>query len=41
VDGDTWDRQAAAIAKYAKQHGLEVVDEFRDAGVVSAHHNQP
>lgn len=33
VDGDTWDRQSAAIAKYAKQHGLEVVDEFRDAGV--------
>jgi DNA invertase Pin-like site-specific DNA recombinase len=33
VDGDTWDRQSAAIAKYAKSHGLEVVDEFRDAGV--------
>jgi DNA invertase Pin-like site-specific DNA recombinase len=33
VDGDTWDRQSAAIAKYALQHGLEVVDEFRDAGV--------
>jgi DNA invertase Pin-like site-specific DNA recombinase len=33
VDGDTWERQTAAIAKYAKQHGLEVVDEFRDAGV--------
>jgi DNA invertase Pin-like site-specific DNA recombinase len=33
VDGDTWERQAAAIAKYAKRHGLEVVDEFRDAGV--------
>jgi DNA invertase Pin-like site-specific DNA recombinase len=33
VDGDTWDRQSAAIAKYAKSHGLAVVDEFRDAGV--------
>lgn len=33
VDGDTWDRQSVAIAKYAKGHGLEVVDEFRDAGV--------
>jgi len=33
VDGDTWDRQSAAIAKYARHHGLEVVDEFRDAGV--------
>jgi DNA invertase Pin-like site-specific DNA recombinase len=33
VDGDTWTRQSAAITKYAKQHGLEVVDEFRDAGV--------
>jgi DNA invertase Pin-like site-specific DNA recombinase len=33
TDGDTWARQSAAIAKYAKQHGLELVDEFRDAGV--------
>jgi DNA invertase Pin-like site-specific DNA recombinase len=33
VDGDTWDRQTAAITKYAKHHGMEVVDEFRDAGV--------
>ena len=33
VDGDTWDRQSAAIAKYAKANGLEVVVEFRDAGV--------
>jgi DNA invertase Pin-like site-specific DNA recombinase len=33
VGGDTWARQTAAIAKYAKQHGLQVVDEFRDAGV--------
>jgi len=33
VDGDTWDRQTAAITKYAKHHGIEVVDEIRDAGV--------
>jgi DNA invertase Pin-like site-specific DNA recombinase len=33
ADGDTWERQTAAITKYAKGHGLEVVDEFRDAGV--------
>lgn len=33
VDGDTWDRQTAAITKYAKHHGMKVVDEFRDAGV--------
>lgn len=33
VDGDTWARQTAAITKYAKHSGLEVVDEFRDAGV--------
>jgi Resolvase, N terminal domain len=33
VDGDTWDRQTAAIAKYAKTHGLQLVDEFRDAGI--------
>jgi DNA invertase Pin-like site-specific DNA recombinase len=33
LGGDTWYRQSAAIAKYAKSHGLNVVDEFRDAGV--------
>jgi len=33
VDGDTWDRQTAAITTYAKHHGMEVVGEFRDAGV--------
>lgn len=33
VDGDTWDRQTAVITKHAKHHGIEVVDEFRDAGV--------
>jgi DNA invertase Pin-like site-specific DNA recombinase len=36
VDGDTWDRQTAAITKYAKSHGMIVVDEFRDAGVSGA-----
>lgn len=33
VGGDTWDRQQAAITKYAKAHGLELADEFRDAGI--------
>ena len=33
VGGDTWHRQTAAITKYAKHHGIEVVDEFLDAGV--------
>jgi len=33
ADGDTWDRQQAAIEKYAKANGIVVVDEFRDAGV--------
>lgn len=33
VDGDTWDRQLAAITKYAKAEGLQLIDEFRDAGV--------
>jgi len=36
VDGDTWDRQTAAINKYAKAHALIVVDEFRDAGISGA-----
>jgi DNA invertase Pin-like site-specific DNA recombinase len=36
VDGDTWDRQTAAVEKYAKSHGMIVVDEFRDAGVSGA-----
>lgn len=36
VDGDTWDRQTAAIQKFAKANGLLVVDEFRDAGVSGA-----
>lgn len=33
VEGDTWDRQQAAITKYATAAGLTVVDEFRDEGV--------
>ena len=33
VGGDTWDRQQDAITKYAKALGLELADEFRDAGV--------
>lgn len=33
ADGDTFDRQGAAIGKYAAAHGMEVVDEFRDVGV--------
>lgn len=33
ADGDTWDRQQAAIDKYAAAHALEVVDQFRDEGV--------
>jgi DNA invertase Pin-like site-specific DNA recombinase len=36
VDGDTWDRQVTAIQRYAKGHGILVVDEFRDAGVSGA-----
>jgi DNA invertase Pin-like site-specific DNA recombinase len=35
VDGDTWDRQEAAITKYARAHGMSVAqgDWFRDEGV--------
>lgn len=33
ADGDTWDRQEAAIRKYAAGAGLSVVDSFRDVGV--------
>ena len=36
VDGDTWDRQTAAIKRYASGHAMVVVDEFRDAGVSGA-----
>ena len=31
--GDTWDRQQAAINKYAKRCKLQLVDEFRDEGI--------
>lgn len=31
--GDTWDRQSAAIAKYAGANQITVLEEFRDAGV--------
>jgi DNA invertase Pin-like site-specific DNA recombinase len=30
---ETWDRQKAAVEKYANAHGIVVVDDFRDAGV--------
>jgi DNA invertase Pin-like site-specific DNA recombinase len=33
ADGDTWDRQKAAVQKYAAANRIVVVDEFRDAGV--------
>ena len=33
VSGDTWERQQAAINKYADHHGITVVREFRDQGV--------
>src|SRR5450759_1925822 len=33
IDGDGLPRQRAAIARYAKVNGVEVVDEFTDAGV--------
>ena len=33
MDGDGLPRQRQAIATYAKRHGLELVDEYRDEGV--------
>lgn len=33
VSGDTWDRQEAAIRKYATANAIEVVEWFRDEGV--------
>jgi len=33
VAGDGFPRQRQAIATYAKRHGLELVDEYRDEGV--------
>jgi DNA invertase Pin-like site-specific DNA recombinase len=32
-DGDTWDRQEAAIKKYAAANGIEIVEWFRDEAV--------
>ena len=33
VKGDTWERQSAAIAKYAAANDIEIAREFRDEGV--------
>lgn len=33
VDGDTWDRQEAAINKYAAANDLVIVDWYRDEGI--------
>jgi DNA invertase Pin-like site-specific DNA recombinase len=33
IQGDTWDRQQFAIAKYAGSNDVEIVAEFRDEGV--------
>lgn len=33
VEGDGFDRQREAVARYAKVAGLELVDEYRDEGV--------
>lgn len=33
IDGDTWDRQEAAIRKYAAANDIEVVEWFRDEGI--------
>ena len=40
VDGDSADRQRAAIKAYAKRAGVEVVAEFYDAAVSGADHIQ-
>lgn len=32
-EGDTWDRQNLAIAKFTAANGIEIVSEFRDQGV--------
>jgi DNA invertase Pin-like site-specific DNA recombinase len=31
--GDTFERQSAAVHQYAQAHDIEIVDEYRDAGV--------
>jgi DNA invertase Pin-like site-specific DNA recombinase len=33
IQGDTWERQNAIIAKYASANNIEVAKEFRDEGV--------
>lgn len=33
TDGDGFPRQRAAIKRYAKRHGYELIDEYTDAGV--------
>jgi DNA invertase Pin-like site-specific DNA recombinase len=33
IEGDTWERQLAAIQRYAKAHGIEILRVFRDEGV--------
>jgi DNA invertase Pin-like site-specific DNA recombinase len=33
VDGDGFPRQRAAVEKYAREHDVEIVEEFRDEGV--------
>jgi DNA invertase Pin-like site-specific DNA recombinase len=33
VSGDTWERQSAAITRYAESQGIELVGEYRDEGI--------
>lgn len=33
IDGDTWNRQLAAVQAYAAANDIEIVDEYRDAGI--------
>jgi len=33
IDGDGFPRQREAVARYARVHGVDVVDEYRDEGV--------
>src|SRR5262245_7482862 len=41
VDGDGFDRQRDAIARFAKASGYEVVDEYRDEGVSGTKEKRP
>ena len=36
IDGNGFDRQLAAIEEYAKKHGYEIVDVFKEEGVSGA-----